>query len=49
MLVLKGGRQVGFGPPKDLFEAVKRQQPGATVPAEAAQDPAPAALETGVK
>ena len=24
MLVLKGGRQVGFGPPKDLFEAVKR-------------------------
>jgi PrtD family type I secretion system ABC transporter len=27
MLVLKGGRQVGFGPPKDLFEAVKRSQP----------------------
>ena len=27
MLVLKGGRQVGFGPPKDLFEAVKRALP----------------------
>lgn len=27
MLVLKSGRQVGFGPPKDLFEAVKRVQP----------------------
>jgi len=26
MLVLKSGRQVGFGPPKDLFEAVKRAQ-----------------------
>ena len=24
MLVLKGGRQVGFGAPKDLFDAVKR-------------------------
>jgi len=32
MLVLKGGRQVGFGPPKDLFEAVRRQQ-GATTQA----------------
>ncbi len=27
MLVLKSGRQVGFGSPKDLFEAVKRVQP----------------------
>jgi len=27
MLVLKDGRQVGFGPPKDLFEAVKRALP----------------------
>ncbi len=27
MLVLKAGRQVGFGPPKDLFESVKRAQP----------------------
>lgn len=27
MLVLKAGKQVGFGPPKDLFEAVKRAQP----------------------
>jgi len=24
MLVLNGGRQVGFGPPKDLFESAKR-------------------------
>jgi PrtD family type I secretion system ABC transporter len=40
MLVLKGGRQVGFGPPKDLFEAVKRQQgPGA--PEAAAQSAGP--------
>lgn len=28
MLVLKGGKQVGFGAPKDLFEAVKKS-PGA--------------------
>lgn len=35
MLVLKGGRQVGFGPPKDLFEAVRRQQ--ASVAATSAQ------------
>jgi ABC-type protease/lipase transport system fused ATPase/permease subunit len=27
MLVLKGGRQVGFGPPRELFEAVKRALP----------------------
>jgi PrtD family type I secretion system ABC transporter len=27
MLVLKDGRQVGFGPPKDLFEAVKKTLP----------------------
>ncbi len=27
MLVLKDGRQVGFGPPKDLFEAVKKALP----------------------
>jgi PrtD family type I secretion system ABC transporter len=26
MLVLKGGRQVGYGVPKDLFEAVKKTQ-----------------------
>ena len=33
MLVLKSGRQVGFGPPKDLFEAVKRAQaPAAAQP-----------------
>ena len=35
MLVLKGGRQVGFGPPRELFEAVKRAlpaDPGATGP-----------------
>ena len=31
MLVLKAGRQVGFGPPKDLFEAVRRAQPPAAV------------------
>jgi PrtD family type I secretion system ABC transporter len=44
MLVLKGGRQVGFGPPKDLFEAVKRVQPSpvAVPPAVAASaQPAP--------
>ncbi|MEX8517122.1 MAG: type I secretion system permease/ATPase [Leptothrix sp. (in: b-proteobacteria)] len=29
MLVLKGGRQVGFGSPKDLFDAVKRNLPAA--------------------
>ena len=29
MLVLKAGRQVGFGPPKELFEAVKRAHPPA--------------------
>jgi ABC-type protease/lipase transport system fused ATPase/permease subunit len=29
MLVLKAGRQVGFGSPKDLFEAVKRGQASA--------------------
>jgi PrtD family type I secretion system ABC transporter len=29
MLVLKGGRQVGFGSPKDLFDAVKRSLPAA--------------------
>jgi PrtD family type I secretion system ABC transporter len=44
MLVLKSGRQVGFGPPKDLFEAVKRVQPApaAVPPAVAARaQPAP--------
>jgi ABC-type protease/lipase transport system fused ATPase/permease subunit len=25
MLVLNSGRQVGFGPPKDLFESARRQ------------------------
>jgi ABC-type protease/lipase transport system fused ATPase/permease subunit len=30
MLVLKGGRQVGFGTPKDLFAAVQRTQPAST-------------------
>jgi len=38
MLVLKSGRQVGFGSPKDLLEAVKRVQPvptGASVKAAA--------------
>ena len=37
MLVLKAGRQVGFGAPKDLFEAVKRAMP--------ADPAAPAAVE----
>lgn len=35
MLVLKGGRQVGFGAPKDLFDAVKRQFPNTNVAADA--------------
>jgi ABC-type branched-subunit amino acid transport system ATPase component len=29
MLVLKAGRQVGFGPPKELYEAVRRAHPPA--------------------
>jgi PrtD family type I secretion system ABC transporter len=49
MLVLKSGRQVGFGPPKDLFEAVKRQQPPGADAVGAPQDAAPAALTTGAK
>jgi len=39
MLVLKGGKQVGFGPPKDLFEAVKRAQPEAAAQPDAAAQP----------
>ena len=35
MLVLKGGRQVGFGPPQDLFQALRRAQ-GAPASTEAA-------------
>jgi len=36
MLVLKAGRQVGFGAPKELFEAVKRPTAVAPVPRPAA-------------
>lgn len=32
MLVLKGGRQVGYGVPKDLFEAVKKSQGEPQIP-----------------
>jgi ABC-type protease/lipase transport system fused ATPase/permease subunit len=45
MLVLKGGRQVGFGAPKELFEAVKRAlptEPDAAPAASAAAAAAPA-------
>jgi PrtD family type I secretion system ABC transporter len=45
MLVLKAGRQVGFGPPKDLFESVKRGQPEAV--AGAATDAPPRASAAG--
>jgi ABC-type protease/lipase transport system fused ATPase/permease subunit len=50
MLVLKSGRQVGFGPPKDLFEAIKKAQGegpaagGDASAAEAASPVAPPAL-----
>lgn len=40
MLVLKDGRQVGFGPPKDLFEAVKRALPAEAGGPAAASGPA---------
>jgi PrtD family type I secretion system ABC transporter len=39
MLVLKDGRQVGFGPPKDLFEAVKKALPPEAGSASAAGAP----------
>lgn len=42
MLVLKGGRQVGFGPPQDLFQALRRAQ-GASAPAAASVPESPAA------
>ncbi|WP_084151016.1 type I secretion system permease/ATPase [Azohydromonas australica] len=42
MLVLKGGRQVGFGAPKDLFAAVQRAQPAPTPELAAAAPGAPA-------
>lgn len=48
MLVLKGGRQVGFGTPKDLFAAVQRAQPVSPPELESATTAAPthpAALE----
>ncbi len=51
MLVLKDGRQVGFGPPKDLFEAVKRAlpaEPGATAAAPSTSGAAPAAATASV-
>jgi PrtD family type I secretion system ABC transporter len=37
MLVLKAGRQVGFGPPQALFESVKRSQPANAAPAVVAE------------
>jgi ABC-type protease/lipase transport system fused ATPase/permease subunit len=42
MLVLKGGRQVGFGTPKELFAAVQRAQPAPTPELAAATPSAPA-------
>jgi ABC-type protease/lipase transport system fused ATPase/permease subunit len=42
MLVLKGGRQVGFGPPRELFEAVKRALPAEPDAEAAALPPATA-------
>jgi ABC-type protease/lipase transport system fused ATPase/permease subunit len=33
MLVLNGGRQVGFGPPKDLFELARKKGEAGAVPA----------------
>ena len=43
MLVLKAGRQVGFGPPKELFEAVKRAHPPADPNPQPNPQPSPAA------
>ncbi len=40
MLVLKAGRQVGFGAPKDLFEAVRKPAAAAGAPTQAAPVPA---------
>lgn len=37
MLVLKDGRQVAFGVPKDLFDAVKRAQPAAVAVGESTE------------
>ena len=41
MMVVKNGRQVGFGTPKDLFDAVKRGQAGSLVPASSADNVKP--------
>ena len=43
MLVLKAGRQVGFGPPKALFEAVKRAHPPVDPHTQPNLQPSPAA------
>jgi len=46
MLVLNAGRQVGFGPPKDLFESAKRTLADAAAKKAAADAPPPAQLES---
>jgi PrtD family type I secretion system ABC transporter len=52
MLVLKDGRQVGFGPPKDLFEAVKKALPpdaGSAAPTGVSPGPSGAAKQSGAR